>query len=95
MGQRRFPRVMPPATQHKPTAKGSLFPAKGSAVPDDLHAEIVSLIATEGEGAARARTGLSRTAFARVVAKLPVYPGTLALARESLRKQPAGAEPAR
>ncbi len=55
---------------------------KGMPVDADLRAEILAAVAALGETETRIRLGLSRHAFARVVAGLPVYAGTRSLIRE-------------
>jgi hypothetical protein len=56
-------------------------------VPDALRHELAALVDRFGEPAARRTVGLSRGAFARALAGLGVYPGTVALIRAALVKQ--------
>lgn len=54
---------------------------------DDLRRALAALVAQVGEPEARRIVGLSRGAFARSLAGLGVYPGTVALVRLALAEQ--------
>lgn len=53
-------------------------------LPDDLRRDLFALVAQVGESKARQIAGVSRGAFARALAGLGVYPGTVALVRIAL-----------
>ncbi len=59
-------------------------------LPLETRKRIEALIEQVGESEARRLTSLSRTAFARALAGLPVYPGTAALIAAALSH---GAQP--
>jgi hypothetical protein len=58
----------------------------GVPLPDDLRAKLIFLVREVGENAARARVGLSTNTFARALAGLTVYKGTIAIVREALER---------
>lgn len=57
----------------------------GVPVPHQVTAGVQALVKEAGEGAAIAKLGISRQAFARLAAGLPVRRGTLVIALQALQ----------
>lgn len=57
---------------------------RGVVVPDDLLKALKKLVSELGESAARERVGLPAGTFARCLAGLTVYKGTIAIVRAAL-----------
>jgi len=62
-------------SEHAPSSKP---------LPQELRSALAGLVAARGESEARQVVHLSRSAFARALAGLTVYPGTVALIRAGL-----------
>jgi hypothetical protein len=60
-----------------------------SPLPPELRRDLSALVGQVGESRARQIAGVSRGAFARALAGLGVYPGTVALIRIALDQQRA------
>ena len=65
---------------------------RGRPLDPELQAWIDSLVQKHGTDGAFRLLGFSRSVFARLLARLPVYSGTFALVREKRRELSAEAE---
>lgn len=69
--------------------KSTIPGAQGVEADEGLAAKAMALVRTHGEAKAREMLGVDRLLLPRVIARLPVRAGTLALVRESLAKMEA------
>ena len=58
---------------------------KGAPLAEDLLTKLRALVSEHGESVAVERVGCQPETFARALAGLPVYPGTVAMVREAVR----------
>ena len=63
---------------------------KGAPLPDDLLRRFRAWVKARGEAAAVQEVGVQPETFARALAGLPVYPGTVALVRLAVRAAAEG-----
>jgi len=66
---------------------------RGRPLPDKSIRELKKMVAERGERAVAEACGVSRDAFARVLAGLPVYRGTIALVERALDAARASENP--
>jgi hypothetical protein len=58
--------------------------SRGAAAPEQLRAAAGALVIAVGEAAASQRLGICRQSLLRLIAGLPIRPGTIALAEQRL-----------